>query len=288
MNARFWRQCAYLRNFFRSRTLIKMIQFDLNISILLKEYPFLDRFAEAVRLGFKAVEFYWDADHDPDAIARRVIDNGLNVAAFNLDAGQLSKGERGLLNDPNRQEQLRGNVQVAIELADRIGCRRLTALAGNLNADEEREKQIDRIRDNLKWICDEAGKGGITIMVEAINKFDNTDYPFTNTKDTIDFLDSVDAANLQYLYDIYHMQRMEGNIIATLEKYVARIGHIQIADSPLRQHPGTGEINYQQVFRTIKKVGYKNYVGLEYLTVGGTDECLSWLSFEERGGAISR
>ncbi len=261
-----------------------MIKVDINISILFKEYPFIDRFAEAARSGFEAVEFYWDKDHDVKAIARTVLDNGLSVAAFNLDAGELQSGDRGLLNDPDRGTRMRDNVPVAFELAHKVGCRKLTALAGNLRPGEERERQIDRIRENLKWICDEANGAGLTILVEAINAFDNKFYPFTNTAETLVFLDSVGASNLEYLYDIYHMQRMEGNIIATLEKHIKRIGHIQIADSPLRHHPGTGEINYRNVCETIERCGYQNSVGLEYIANGTTEESLNWLSREHRRG----
>jgi hydroxypyruvate isomerase len=261
-----------------------MIKVDINISILFKEYPFTERFTQAARSGFEAVEFYWDKDHDAKAIARAVLDNGMRVAAFNLDAGELQAGDRGLLNDPERERQMRDNIPVAFELAQKVRCTKLTALAGNLRPGEEREKQIDRIRENLRWICGEANKDGITIMVEAINAFDNKLYPFTNTPDTLAFLDSVDARNLRYLYDIYHMQRMEGNIIATLERHVEKIGHIQIADSPLRRYPGTGELNYKRVLETIEKCGYEGSVGLEYLADGTTEENLTWLPREHRGG----
>lgn len=261
-----------------------MIKTDVNISILFKEYPLAERFTQAARAGFEAVEFYWDKDHDPKQIARAVLDNDLRVAAFNLDAGDLPTGDRGLLNDPERDRQMRDNVPVAIELAQKIGCKKLTALAGNLRPGEEREKQIKRIRGNLRWICEESSREGITIMVEALNGFDNKFYPFTNTAETLAFLSSVDVPNLEYLYDIYHMQRMEGNIIATLEKHIDRIGHIQIADSPLRRHPGTGEINYKRVFEAIERCGYQGSVGLEYIADGLTEESLGWLPREQRRG----
>src|SRR5690349_15363604 len=99
-----------------------MLYFDLNVSILLREYPFLDRFDRAARLGFGAVEFWWPAGENLGAVARRVRDAGLRVALFNFDGGDVPAGERGLLNDPARQAQFRANVPVAIELARQIGC----------------------------------------------------------------------------------------------------------------------------------------------------------------------
>lgn len=261
-----------------------MIQIDLNVSLLLKEYPFLERFEQAAKLGFEAVEFYWDNAINPSDIAQRVLDAGLKVAAFNFDVGNMAAGDRGLLNDPERQTQMRENVVVALELAEKIGCKKLTQLAGNLRPDENREKQLDFIRENLRWVCEQANESGATVMVEAINGWDNKSYPFTNTRETIAFLDSVNAPNLKYLFDMYHMQRMEGNLISTFEQFVDKIGHIQIADSPKRNQPGTGEINYNNVLKAIDESSYEGSVGLEYNPVGSTEESLAWLPKEHRKG----
>ena len=263
-----------------------MINIDINVSILLKEYPFHDRFAQAAKLGFNAVEFYWGPDLVPGEAAQRIVDAGLKVPAFNLDAGDMAAGDRGLLNDPRHKDRIMQNLPVAFDLAHRVGCKKLTALPGNFLPDEERERQLDRIRENFRWVCEEAKAEGITIMVEAINGFDNPAYPFTTTEETISFMDSVGADNLEYLYDIYHMQRMEGNITSTLEKHIDRIGHIQIADCPGRHFPGSGEINYRQVFETIEKSGYKSYIGLEYIAENGTEESLAWLPSRSDAASI--
>lgn len=259
-----------------------MIKIDLNVSVLLKEYPFLERFDKAAKLGFEAVEFYWNNDEKPAEIAERIIHNKLEVAAFNFDAGDMAAGDRGLLNDPERQARLRENVPVALELANRVGCRKLTMLSGNLRPDEDRETQLAFIRDKLHWVCEQADKAGITVMIEAINGWDNKFYPFTNTSETISFIDSVDAPNLKYLFDMYHMQRMEGNLAATLERFVEKIAHIQVADSPHRHQPGTGEINYNFILKTIDESTYDGSVGLEYNPPGSTEESLEWLPKEHR------
>lgn len=259
-----------------------MIKIDLNISLLLKEYPFLERFDQAARLGFEAVEFYWNSDEKTEDIAQRILDSSVKVAAFNFDGGNMAAGDRGLLNDPNKQIQMRENVQVALELANKVGCRKLTTLAGNLRLDESREKQLDYIRENLRWVCEQANEANITVMVEAINGWDNKFYPFTNTRDTISFLDSVNAPNLKYLFDMYHMQRMEGNLTDTLEQFIDKIAHIQIADSPKRNQPGTGEINYNNVLKALDESSYNGSVGLEYNPLGSTEESLEWLPKEHR------
>jgi hydroxypyruvate isomerase len=259
-----------------------VIKIDINISVLLKEYPFLERFDQAARLGFEAVEFYWNRDENPNDIARRILDAGLKVAAFNFDAGEMSKGDRGLLNDPDRNHEIRGNVPVALELAERVGCRNLTALAGNLRPGAARETQLNFVRENFRWICEESNKVGVTVMLEAINSWDNKLYPFTNTCETLSFINSVGAPNLMYLFDIYHMQRMEGNLTATIKNHIENIGHIQIADSPKRHQPGTGEINYGFVFEEIEACGYAGSIGLEYNPSGSTEDSLEWLPKEQR------
>ena len=254
-----------------------MVNIDINVSVLFKEYAFLERFDQAKRLGFAAVEFYWNRDESAKELAELIKDSWLQVAVFNFDAGDMAAGDRGLLSDPDRQKEIRENVPIALDLAHSVGCNKLTALAGNIKPEINRERQLDIIRENLRWICDQAAKADNTVLVEAVNGWDNKQYPFTNTPDTLEFLDSVAASNLKYLYDMYHMQRMEGNLAETLVENVGRIGHIQIADSPSRHQPGTGEINYKFVFEVIDSSGYSGYVGLEYNPAGSTKESLAWL-----------
>lgn len=254
-----------------------MLQFDLNISILLKEQAFLDRPDHAARLGFDTIEFWWPAGEDLNALATRIRDAGLQVALFNFNAGNMPSGDRGLLNDPARQHEFRANVPIALDLAQRLGCTRLNALAGKWRADEPREAQLERVRENLRWAAEQAQAAGISILVESLNTIENGPYLFSNTRDTLAFLDSVGAPNLQYQYDIYHMQRMEGNIAATIREHAARIGHIQVADAPGRNQPGTGELNYPFIFQAIAASGYRGAIGLEYNPLGSSEESLGWL-----------
>ena len=109
-----------------------MLQFDVNISILLKEEPFLERFERAARLNFGAVEFWWPGEENLAAVAQQVQATGLRVALMNFDAGNMAAGERGFLNNPDKREWFRSHVPVAIEFAAQIGCPQLNALVGNV------------------------------------------------------------------------------------------------------------------------------------------------------------
>jgi len=259
-----------------------MLSFDLNVSILLKEHSFLDRFDQAARLNFEVVEFSWPIGEDLRKVAGRIQDVGLKVALFNFYAGDVSNGERGLLNDPERSQQFWENVPIALEFANQIGCKTINALAGKWLPDEEHPAQLERVRENVRWAAEQAQSAGVTVVVEAINTFDNESYILPTTAETLSFLDSINAPNLKYQYDVYHMQRMEGNISDTIRRHVSQIGHIQIADAPHRHQPGTGELNFQYILQTIDECGYSGFVGLEYNPLGTTVESLSWLPFALR------
>ena len=260
-----------------------MLRYDLNISILLKERPFLERFDHAARLGFGAVEFWWPAGEDLAAVAKRARDAGVQIALFNFDGGDLAGGERGLLNHPARQAEFRANVPAALELAQRLGCTRLNALAGKWLPGEPRSAQLARVRENLRWAAEQARPLGISIMLEALNTWDNGPVILSSTRDTLALIDSVGASNLACQYDIYHMQRMEGNLIATIRQHASRFGHIQLADSPGRNQPGTGELNFRAILAAIAASPYTGWVGLEYNALGSTEQSLAWLPLARAG-----
>ncbi len=264
-----------------------MLRFDLNISILLKEMPFLERFERTASLGFGAVEFWWPGEENLSATAEQVRATGLAVALMNFDAGNMAGGERGFLNDPGRQEQFRANVPIVIEFARQIGCPQLNALVGNNIPSESREMQMERVRKNLAWAADQAAAAGLGVVVEALNAFENPHYLLTNTGETLKLLDEVNRPNLKYQYDIYHMQRMEGNVIATLREHSKQIGHVQLADSPGRNEPGTGEIHYPHVLAALDELGYQGYVGLEYNPTTSSEASFAWLPRECRRGAVA-
>lgn len=259
-----------------------LLRFDLNISILLKEFPFLERFEHAARLGFDAVEFWWPAGEDLAAVAEQIRTHKLNVALMNFDAGNMAAGERGFLNDTSKRDWFRSHVPIAIEFASRVGCPQLNALVGNFIADVSREAQLDSVRENLAWAADYAASADLGVVVEALNSFENPRYLLTNTRDTLKLLNEVNRPNLKFQYDYYHMQRMEGNLIATVREHIGQIGHIQIADSPDRHQPGTGEIHYTHVLAALEASSYQGYVGLEYNPSASSEDSLAWLPREYR------
>lgn len=260
------------------------MKFDVNVSILFKERPFLERFSAARGAGFLAVEFWWPSGEDLGEVEAAIKDAGVEVALFNFDAGDMPGGDRGLAGDPERHEQFRENVPVALDLAERLGCTRLNALVGH-ERPGRREEQLDLARGNVAFAAEEADKRGVEVMVEAVNTFENGPFLLYTTKDMVDFVERVGRENVKAQYDVYHMQRMEGNLVANMREHIEGIGHIQIADSPGRNEPGTGEINYEYVLSELEALGYDGYVGLEYNpSDGDTFGSLGWIPEASRSG----
>jgi hydroxypyruvate isomerase len=264
------------------------MRFAVNVSILFKEVPFLERFARARAAGFGAVEFWWPAGEDLGDVRAAVRDAGLAVALINFDAGNMPAGDRGLLSDPDRAQLFRDNVPVALELAQDLGCRRLNALVGLELAPERREEQLALARENVGWAADRAAEVGAEVLIEAVNTFENGPYLLHTTRQAAAFVRAVGRPNVTLQYDAYHMQRMEGNLVATLREHIGEIAHVQVADSPGRGEPGTGEINYPFVLAALEELGYDGYVGLEYNpTTAATEDSLGWLPEPVRAGGGS-
>jgi hydroxypyruvate isomerase len=264
------------------------MRFSANISILFKEAPFLERFGRARDAGFSAVEFWWPSDEDPGQVEKAIKDAGVEVALFNFDAGDMAAGDRGLAGDPERQRQFRDNVPVALELARSLGCKRMNALVGHRDPGMEGDEQLALARESVRFAARKAEAADVTVMVEAVNTFENGPYLLYTTEQAVGFVRDVGRENVRVQHDFYHMQRMEGNLVANLREHFVWIGHVQIADSPGRGEPGTGEIHYPFVLSELERLGYEGYVGLEYNPQAETtEESLAWLPGDLRGGNAS-
>ncbi len=254
------------------------MRFSANLSFLFKDVPFGERFRRAADTGFRGVEFMWPGVDELDAVTEAVQETGLEVALFNFDAGDMAAGDRGLAGDPDRRAQFRENVPVALELAARIGCPRLNALVGVHRPGLEVEAQLEEARANVAWAAEQARAQGASIMIEAVNSYENGPYLLDTTAKAIAFLDAVGADNVALQYDVYHMQRMEGNLSETITRLLPRIGHVQIADPPSRSEPGTGEVNFGFVLALLDRIGYEGWVGCEYNpSTATTEESLHWM-----------
>ncbi len=254
-----------------------MPKFSANLSMLFKEVDFLDRFALAAKAGFKGVEFLFPYDWDKDELLEKLTANGLEMVLFDLPAGQWGDGERGLASLPDRVNEYQEGVGLAIEYASVLKCPRLTCLAGIPAVTESDEKIFETLVANIRYAAEETQKAGARLMVEAINSSDIPGFNLSGTKQVATVLKAVGHPNAYIQYDIYHMQVMEGNLTRTIGQHIDRIGHMQLADVPGRHEPGTGEINFDNLFRSIDEMGYKGWIGCEYNPSGSTEASLEWI-----------
>jgi hydroxypyruvate isomerase len=254
-----------------------MPKFSANLTMLFNEVPFLERFGAAARAGFRAVEYVSPYEHPKEAVAAELKKHGLTQALFNLPAGDWSRGERGIGCLPDRQQDFHRSVAKAIDYAKALGCDRVNCLAGLAPAGVNPALLRRTLVDNLKYAARETKKAGITLVLEAINPHDIPGFFLNTSRQAIDIMDEVESDNLLFQYDIYHMQRVEGEVARTIERLFPRIGHFQIAGNPGRHEPDTGEINYSYLFDLIDRLGYRGWIGAEYRPKGRTEDGLAWL-----------
>ena len=255
-----------------------MPRFAANLSMLFNEVPFLERFAAAAKGGFKGVEYVGPYDYPAGQIAGLLHAHGLTQVLFNMPAGNWAKGERGIGCHPDRVGEFQDGVATAISYAKVLGNRQINLLAGLVPQGVPREKAQETFTINLRFAAAELKKVGILLIAEAINFHDIPGFFLNRSDQAMRIFDDVGSDNLKFQYDIYHMQRMEGELANTIERLMPRIGHFQIAGNPGRTEPDRGEINYQFLFRLIDSLGYPGWIGAEYKPVGKTADGLGWLT----------
>ena len=254
-----------------------MPRFAANLTMLFNEADFLDRFEAAAKAGFSGVEYLFPYAYPKEALAERLSRHGLTQVLHNLPAGDWAKGERGIASLPGREGEFRDGVGQALAYAKAIGCSQLNCLVGIPPKEADPAKVRLTLVENLRFAARALEEAGVRLLIEPINTFDMPGFFLSRTDETLKLFDEVGERNLWLQYDIYHMQRMEGELAGTLAKFLPRIAHVQVADNPGRNEPGTGEINFGFLFRRIDEIGYDGWVGCEYKPKATTLEGLGWL-----------
>lgn len=255
-----------------------MPRFAANISMLFTEYPFDERIERAAASGFKAVEILYPYMENTDAAAKALAKHNVELVLFNVPAGNVAAGERGIANDPRRVDEFRAGVEKATALASEMGCQKLNCLAGLTLPDVSIHDQWETLKSNLRFAAGQAELREVTQLVEPLNTIDNPGFLICSPHRGFSLIEEVGHPNLMLQYDLYHAQRTEGNLTSTIRDHIGQIGHIQIADNPGRHEPGTGEINYPFMFKTLDEAGYAGWVSLEYSPSKQTEQSLSWIA----------
>jgi len=258
-----------------------MPKFAANLTMLFAEVPFLERFKLASQAGFEYIEFLFPYDYKADQLANLLAENNLQQILFNMPPGYWEDGERGIACLPSRKEEFRAGVHKAIDYAKTLGVRQVNCLAGLRPDNVPLTVLHDTLCENICYAAEQLQNNNMTLLLEPINS--RIDMPgfFLDTLDkTIKIIHDVGCSNVKIQFDIYHMQVMQGDIIKSIENNLSYIGHIQFADCPGRHEPGTGELNFENIFTSLDKLNYLGWVSAEYISKTQTAASLAWFKTE--------
>jgi len=255
-----------------------MTDFAVNLSMLFTEVPLKDRFGAASAAGFNRVEIQFPYELNVEVIQNALDRHQQQLVLINLPAGDWASGERGIACIDGRQQEFRQGVAQALEYARALGVKRINCLSGIKPPSQSEQQTADTFVENIRYAAEQLKGTGIQLLMEAINTQDIPGFWLNNSRQAFEIIEKLDKLNVAFQYDVYHMQIMEGNLINTLTENLDKIAHIQIADVPGRNEPGTGEINFPNLFKALDAVGYSGYISLEYNPSGQTVDGLHWLS----------
>jgi hydroxypyruvate isomerase len=244
------------------------IRFSVCIDMIMTEIPFIQRMERIKKIGYPAFEFWDWKSKDVDAIIRKKDELGLEVATI-MGAGWKQ------MNTEEARKAFVSEIQSSIATAKRLGSKTLIVTTGLEDNRIPRAEQHANYVAALKAAAPFAEASQVTLVLEPLNtKVDHPAYFLQTAKEGFEILDEVASPAVKMLFDIYHHQIMEGNVIQDITKNIARIAHFHVADVPGRHEPGTGEVNYANVFRAIAASGYQGFVGLEYKPSRPAEETL--------------
>jgi hydroxypyruvate isomerase len=253
-----------------------MTKLAANLTMLYNEVDFLDRFEAAAKSGFTGVEYLFPYAYPKEQLAERLLRHRLVQVLHNLPAGDWAGGERGIACHPDRVGEFQEGVGKAIDYAQALACKQINCLAGIAPKNVDPEKVRATFVSNLRFAAERLGAAGIKLLIEPINTYDIPGFWLSHTQQALDVIRDTGSPNVYLQYDIYHMQRMEGELASTIKAHLPQIAHLQLADNPGRNEPGTGEINYRFLFGFIDAIGYDGWIGCEYKPKGKTVDGLGW------------
>lgn len=264
------------------------LAYAANCSLLFTEVPLLQRPAAAAAAGFSAVEFWWPwpdqpvpSDGDVTAFVAAVRDAGVSLIGLNFFAGDLAGPDCGMVSLPDRAAEFRDNIDVVVGIGQQLGVGAFNALYGNRVETSSPQEQDDLATENLTLAAKAVAGLGATVLVEPVSG--PKPYPLRTAADVVAVLDRVEADNVGFLCDLFHLANNGDDVDKAVTAYADRIAHVQIADYPGRHEPGSGTLDLDRLLGQIEGSGYHGHVALEYLPTTSTLDSLAWLPVDRRG-----
>jgi 2-dehydrotetronate isomerase len=254
-----------------------MPRFTANISFLFTERPLPERFAAARAAGFEAVECPFPYDHPADALRDAATAAGIRVTGINTPSGDRAKGEWGFAGVPGQEARFARDFDEALRYAAALGASMIHVMAGAVPA-PLRPAGLATYAANLRRAAEKALAAGLTLLLEPINSRDAPDYLVSHCDELAEIIAAIGAPNVKLLFDVYHVQIMDGDLIRRIERHRDLIGHVQIAGVPSRAEPeADNEVNFPAIFNALHTIGYQGWVGAEYRPRGRVEDGLGWM-----------
>lgn len=252
-----------------------MLRFDPNLRWLFTEYPMLDRYEAAAKAGFRGVEVAFPYEYPAREIAARLDANGLKMVQI-LSPFDWDAGERGYAALPGFEHRFRESIRTALDYAVQVGGPMIHVMPGNLTPEMDRARCMELFKSNIQWAADEARSAGITLILEPCCRARFPDFLYHRIAEGVEVIEAVARDNVKLCFDTFHIQMEEGGIVDRMKAAWPHIGHIQVGNVPGRHEPGTGEIHFTYLFGCIEEMGWKGWIGCEYLPSAHTNQTLAW------------
>lgn len=275
------------------------LELAANVSLLFDELPLLDRFGAAAAAGFDSTESWWPfgaspapTDAEVDALLAAIDASGVPLSGMNLYAGDMPAGERGIQSHPGRTAEAAESLTVMERIARRTGLRACNALYGQRLEGVDPAEQDAVAVENLAAAARRLGELGVTILIEPLARGLNGRYPLETAADGVRVVERVREAtgldNIALLFDTFHLASNGEDLRGVIADHHELIAHVQIADSPGRGEPGTGDVDVPGVVEALWGSGYRGVVAAEYKPTRPTIETLGWMSTTPHLGRAGR
>lgn len=235
------------------------MQLSANLGFLFRDLALPDAIRAAKRLGFAAVEMHWPYDTDASVVAETLVETGLPLLGINTARGDVGAGDNGLSALPGRETEARAAIDQAVQWAAATGCRNIHVMAGKATGGEA----FATFEGNLRYASNSAAQHNIGVLIEPLNPRDAPGYFLSDLPTALRLIDATEGA-AKIMFDCYHMQIIQGDLLNSVTRFADKIGHIQFAAVPDRGEPDHGEVDYGWLLRAIADAGYDGVFGAEY------------------------
>lgn len=252
-----------------------MIALSANLGFLWADRPLPDAIRAAAAAGFDAVECHWPYEHDADIVRAALEESGLPMIGLNTVKGPRD-ADTGLAAQPGREREARAAIEQAFDYGECVGARGVHVMSGNLNG-RSVDDCLACLVDNLGHACDLAAERSMIALIEPLNPYDNPGYALVGFDTALSVLERLDRPEVKLMFDCYHLQVTDGDLLRRFMSVRDRIGHVQFAGVPDRGEPDRGEIAYERLLPAMADAGFDMPFGAEYRPSGPTADTLGWM-----------